>query len=133
MEGFRKLSYGEIMQDGDKYLAEQRVGVEVYEPIPERYIGQVYRDGDFPQVRRKIIADLNKPEPAPVSNNHPAVWDMVIADMQERDRTGLAKYGTRLQPFNGRDPLVDAYQEVLDLAVYLRQEIEQRKIKAEGC
>jgi hypothetical protein len=46
--------------------------------------------------------------------------------MKERDQAGLAKYGTRLQPFNGRDALVDAYQEALDLVVYLRQRIAER-------
>jgi len=57
----------------------------------------------------------------PVHNNSPAVWDLVIEDMKERNQAGLEKYGTMLQPFNGRDALIDAYQEVLDLCVYLRQ------------
>lgn len=48
------------------------------------------------------------------------------------DKFGRRKYGTPLQPFNGRDPLVDAYQEVLDLAVYLRQAIWEREVRAEG-
>lgn len=33
-----------------------------------------------------------------------------------------------LQPFNGRDALVDAYQEAVDLAVYLRQRIEEESV-----
>ena len=37
------------------------------------------------------------------------------------------EHGTPLQAHNGRDPLVDAYQEALDLAVYLRQAIEERR------
>ena len=65
-------------------------------------------------------------EPAPVPNERPAVWPLVIADMQTRDREGRRKYGTPLQPFNGRDALVDAYQEALDLVVYLRQALEER-------
>ena len=56
----------------------------------------------------------------------PDLWPLVIKDMTERDRLGRAKYGTPLRSFNGRDPLVDAYQEALDLSVYLRQEIEER-------
>lgn len=40
---------------------------------------------------------------------------------------GRQKYGTPLTADNGRDPLVDAYQEALDLVVYLRQAIEERK------
>lgn len=53
-------------------------------------------------------------------------WRYVDADMQERDRLGRERYGTPLQPHNGRDALVDAYQEALDLVVYLRQAIEER-------
>jgi hypothetical protein len=34
---------------------------------------------------------------------------------------------TPLQPHNGRDALADAYQEALDLVVYLRQEIAERE------
>lgn len=45
----------------------------------------------------------------------------VIADMRERDQIGRARYGTPLQPHNGRDPRVDGYQESLDLCVYFRQ------------
>jgi hypothetical protein len=48
---------------------------------------------------------------------------MVIEDMKARDDFGRLKYGTPLQPFNGRSALRDAYQEALDLAVYLRQRI----------
>jgi hypothetical protein len=71
-------------------------------------------------------ASLNNPQPDPKPNTNPAVWDLVIKDMQERDATGLSRYGTRLQAFNGRESLIDAYQEVLDLAVYLRQAIYEK-------
>lgn len=53
---------------------------------------------------------LNDPQPAPKPNANPAVWDLVLIDMIERDTAGTEKYGTRLQPHNGRDFLVDAYQ-----------------------
>lgn len=66
-------------------------------------------------------------QPPPVSSDRPAVWDLVIADMRERDRIGRERYGTPLQAHNGRDALVDAYQETLDQVVYLRQEIEERR------
>lgn len=69
---------------------------------------------------------MNNKEPQPVPNNLPAVWDLVLADIAERDQIGQVKYNTRLQPFNGRDVLVDAYQEALDLVVYLRQAIYER-------
>lgn len=66
-----------------------------------------------------------KEQPAPVANKRPAVWDLVIEDMKGRDQTGLARYGTRLQPFNGRKALQDLYEELLDAVVYTRQKIEE--------
>ena len=65
-------------------------------------------------------------QPPPVRNAYPAIQDLVIADMAERKRVGIARYGTALQPHNGRDALVDAYQESLDLTMYLRQMIYER-------
>lgn len=67
--------------------------------------------------------NMNTPEPMPSKNQYPAIWDLVIEDMRQRDQSGQEKYNTRLQPFNGRNSLLDAYQEALDLAVYLRQKI----------
>ncbi len=69
---------------------------------------------------------LITPEPDPVANELPAVWELVIGDMRDRDSFGRKKYGTPLQPHNGRDPLRDAYQEALDPVVYLRQAIFER-------
>jgi len=74
----------------------------------------------------------NAPEPPPRPNAGPAVWDAVLVDIAERDRIGTAKYGTRLCVGDGRDALVDAYQEALDLVVYLKKAILERdKAKAE--
>ncbi len=95
---------------------------------------------------------MNAPEPPPIANDKPAVWDLVIADvttdnnsgnprlhrlmihalvvdMRERNRIGTEKYGTPLQADNGRDALVDAYQEALDLCAYLRQCVAEGKIR----
>lgn len=77
--------------------------------------------------------DANKPQLAPHRNGNRAVWDLVIEDMQQRHAMGIEKYGTPLQAMNGRDSLVDAYQEVLDLAVYLRQQIEERDERMFEC
>ena len=72
--------------------------------------------------------NLSKHEPKPKKNTNPAIWDLVLKDIKDRDDYGLKKYGTRLRPFNGRDALIDAYQEVLDLVVYLRQLIYEKEI-----
>lgn len=71
-------------------------------------------------------ASLVTEQRAPVANEHPAVWDLVIEAMKARDAEGRRKYGVPLQPNNGRDVLVDAFQEALDLVVYLRQAIYER-------
>ena len=65
-------------------------------------------------------------QPAPIANTHRAVWDAVIEDMRARDLIGRARYGVRLQPHNGRDALLDAYEEALDLAAYLKQALMER-------
>ena len=62
----------------------------------------------------------------PIANSNPAVWPIVMADMQDRHELGIKRYGTPLQPYNGRDALRDAYEEALDLAVYLRTAIYER-------
>lgn len=62
-------------------------------------------------------------EPSPVPNSSRPVWEVVIEDMFNRNEFGKAKYGTPLQANNGRNALKDAYEEVLDLAVYLKQRI----------
>lgn len=69
----------------------------------------------------------NTPEPAPKPSAGPAIWDLVKADMDERDRIGTTKYGQRLTAGDGRNSLVDAYQESLDQSVYLRKAIEESK------
>ena len=45
----------------------------------------------------------------------------LLAAMRERRELGIQRYGKPLQYENGRDPLTDAAQELLDAAVYLRQ------------
>lgn len=89
--------------------------------------------GDAPKLPQQRTDDtfINAPQPSPI--NPPitqAVWPLVIADMRKRNDAGIAKYGMPLALNNGRDPLIDAYQEALDLVVYLRQAIEERNTNA---
>lgn len=65
---------------------------------------------------------------SPVARNESTpIIDLVTADLKQRAAVGVNKYGALLQANNGRDALRDAYEEALDLAMYLRQEIENRK------
>lgn len=52
---------------------------------------------------------------------------LVAADIDARARVGEAKYGERLRAFNGRNALLDLYQEVLDIIMYSRQVIAEGK------
>jgi hypothetical protein len=54
------------------------------------------------------------------------ICSLVKSDLESRMVVGERKYGERLRPHNGRDCLLDAYQEALDLAMYLRQLIYER-------
>lgn len=55
------------------------------------------------------------------------VLPLVQADLCARVEKGTKEYGEPLMTNNGRDALWDAYEEVLDLAMYLRQRIEEER------
>ena len=63
----------------------------------------------------------------PETNDGTPIVDLVRKDLEDRAEAGKAKYGTYLQAHNGRKALVDAYQEALDLCMYLRQAIEEQR------
>jgi hypothetical protein len=68
------------------------------------------------------MKNLSDSEPAPITNDDSvSVWDLVLSDIAERRQSGVEHYGTELVTNNGRNALIDAYQEALDLVVYLRQ------------
>ena len=72
------------------------------------------------------------PQPAPNAGHGPDIAGLVLDDLSARYRSGIEKYGVPLRPHNGRDALVDAYQEALDLSLYLRQAIYERDFYAGG-
>jgi hypothetical protein len=77
---------------------------------------------DFDRTDRPATA-----QPAPVHvPGEPSVHDLLIGHIRERAAFGLRKYGTPLQVGNGRDPLADALEELLDAAAYVCQAIAQR-------
>jgi hypothetical protein len=71
-------------------------------------------------------AAVHEPAPQP---GRVDVADFVLVDIQERVAAGQRKYGTKLQTGNGRDPLWDLYQELLDAVFYCRQAILEREGK----
>jgi|ERR1041385_7424814 len=86
----------------------------------------------------------NVEQPAPKATDRTPAWDLVRGylkacyegravdaldrDMAERDRIGRERYGVPLTAGNGRDSLIDAYQECLDAVVYFRAWLDERNI-----
>ena len=73
-------------------------------------------------------------QPAPTPNASTPIIELVLADVSDqyvaadlraRAEVGRARYGVYLQAHNGRDALRDAYEEALDLTMYLRQMLEE--------
>jgi len=65
-------------------------------------------------------------QPNPVPNDEPSIQDLVVKDIQDYKEYGIKKYGMVLQAHNGRDPIIDAYQECLAQAQYLRQYLREK-------
>jgi hypothetical protein len=65
-------------------------------------------------------------QPPPIPNEGRPIIDMVMEDLVDRKRIGIERYGTPLQAHNGRDMLVDLYQELMDAVIYIRGVIEER-------
>lgn len=104
---------------------------ELRERVPCRFHGPHCPHVNWPVCERcrKHTEDLvehgqraHGDQPPPQPNDGPHVADLVLADMQERKRIGREHY--RVPP--GRDALRNAYEEALDLCVYLRQAIAER-------
>lgn len=80
----------------------------------------------------KPFVSLEDGDPATVKQSAPKgrgnpILGMVLADLTNRALEGKEKYGEPLLANNGRNALWDAYQEALDLAMYLRQAIEEQE------
>lgn len=66
-------------------------------------------------------------QPPPIPSDAVQITDLVIADLEERRQVGIERYGTPLQPFNGRNSLIDLYQEMQDGLLYIRQRIHEEQ------
>lgn len=61
-------------------------------------------------------------QPMPIVRNDTVdIQSHVIADIMARRELGIERYGDALRADNGRDAILDAYEEALDLAMYLKQ------------
>lgn len=87
--------------------------------------GCVYLDWRY-RLGRYAGPSAATPQPPPVKTSGESIHDLVVADIGARKEFGVKKYGTTLQAGNGRDQLLDAYQEALDLVVYLKAALVER-------
>ena len=110
---FRVIRTGGSVPAGARYIGTAH---------EEVFVWHLYELIDEPEEPRG--SGLAKPEPAPTGEGK-VIFPLVIDDIEERAAMGKDKYGTYLRANNGRKPLVDAYQEALDLVMYLRQKIEE--------
>lgn len=77
--------------------------------------------------------------PPPVKNGETPTTDTLLARpwvsrltwsylFRRRQELGVARYGTPLQPFNGRDAILDAAEEFQDATVYAEQCIREGRV-----
>jgi hypothetical protein len=65
---------------------------------------------------------MTQPMPTPGKQAvTPVAREMFLTMLAERECQGIATYGTTLQTHNGRDPIQDAMEELLDAWQYLVQ------------
>lgn len=130
------------------------IGLVVVDPrhrmqlIPDAFTGESDRFDNldavatfFLELPRFLVVPLEG-QPPPIPNDNPAIWDLVVADaqrfhggdslldavvrdMRARDVLGAHRYGVRLQAGNGRLSTLDALEESLDMAAYLRIAVEE--------
>jgi hypothetical protein len=55
-----------------------------------------------------------------------SIWQHVIIDMEIREQEGLKRYGKYLTTDSTEDMLQEAYEEALDLVVYLKAAIMKK-------
>lgn len=78
---------------------------------------------------RALDASAAAEQPMPTGDGE-LVIGKVHTDLDARAEEGLVRYGAYLRTYNGRDALLDAYQEALDLVMYLAQELMEREAGA---
>ncbi len=80
------------------------------------------------------MGDTRDPEtdqPAPKPGGYP-VQAVLIEAIRQRMEFGLKKYGRPLETDNGRDPLLDMWEEMMDMISYFTQYVLEQGTKLPG-
>ncbi len=86
-----------------------------YEPAPI---------GDGEEVWSLIVDDFRDPW-LEIEWGSNEIRHQLLLDIEQRKDVGAEKYGTLLKTNNGRDALIDLYQEMLDVVQYGRQHLAE--------
>lgn len=97
-------------------------------PVDPDYFDAKYEPVAFTESDDEDLRDGSREgdQQPPTVNEHPIIQELVRSDLADRLALGVKRYGTGLQPHNGRDMLKDAYDEAMDLVVYLRGVLYER-------
>lgn len=114
------LERNPVFPSGQKWLKEQHFTQDVMKSRTIKI--DRHRNGEVHHI-------VMWGEPPPKKNTNPPIKDLVSKDIKSRADMGFGKYGTYLQGNNGRNALKDAYEEALDLCMYLRQKLYEEQGK----
>lgn len=120
---------------------------DIDKPGPRQVLPTLDPNNPPPPTNEAAETSTPLDQPPPTPTDETPIWERVIAmcerwadssddrdgklieAMKERDRVGRARYGTPLQPNNGRNHIADALAEVLDAIAYVANEIAKRGLE----
>lgn len=70
------------------------------------------------------VIEQKQPDPVPGKQD---ITELVIADLLHRNKLGIETYGRPLESHNGRNALLDTYEELLDAVKYLKQRLVEEE------
>jgi hypothetical protein len=119
-EGALIWSSSQSLEDEPEWVPSGRVCMSLYAP------GQLTAHYAIPETKPEPVIPEIGPQP-PIETEPSGVEAEVCRDISERQRKGVAKYGTTVaeNPLELREWLQHAYEETLDKAIYLKRAIWQ--------
>lgn len=89
-----------------------------------------YTPPDISGVLQKQVSSNSVQSPSKDPDSIP-ITQMVIEDLRKREQKGIASYGDMLHTNNGRDAMLDLYEELLDACQYIKQVMMEREDKSQ--
>lgn len=127
----KELPDGSLMVEDPTGQMGERIVMPSYIDVPEEQRVAFF---DGLSTAQRLMGVTDEPtkqregdQALPVSNEHIDSYEALIADLRQRREVGVNRYGVALQPFNMRNTVQDAYEESMDLAVYLRTVLTMRE------